>query len=78
MSQGALRDWGWRGGTGMVEEIGGERYLTIGEAAAQLRRHPRTVWRWTVEGRIEFHQPFVNGKILIPEAAVLSRLIPDP
>lgn len=62
----------------MVQEIGGARYLTISEAAVKLRRHYRTVWRWTVEGRIEFHQPFVNGKILIPEAAVLSRLKPDP
>lgn len=59
--------------TAMVREIDGERYYTIREAAEKLRRNPKTVWRWTLEGKIEFHQPTINCKILIPEHA-LNRL----
>ena len=52
-----------------------ERYYTLKEAAVILRRHERTVWRWTVEGKIEFHQPFTGYKILIPEREI-NRLRP--
>jgi excisionase family DNA binding protein len=52
-----------------------ERYFTIKEAAALLRRHPRTVWRWTLENKIAFHQPTVGCKILIPEREI-NRLRP--
>ena len=54
----------------MVQEIGGERYLTIKEAAARLRRCEMTVWRWTVEGKIAFHQPGPGCKITIPESEI--------
>ena len=47
-----------------------ERYYTIREAAVLLRRHWRTVWNWTVEGKIEFHQPRPSHKILIPEREI--------
>jgi excisionase family DNA binding protein len=58
----------------MVQELNGEKYFTIQEAAAMLRRHPKTVWRWTLEGKITFHQPSVGCKILIPEQALKQRL----
>lgn len=54
----------------MTEQIGEERYYTIKEAAIKLRRHWRTVWRWTVENKIEFHQPGPGLKILIPERVI--------
>jgi excisionase family DNA binding protein len=52
-----------------------ERYYTIKEAAVMLRRHELTVWRWTVENKIEYHQPFPGCKILIPEREI-NRLRP--
>jgi excisionase family DNA binding protein len=58
----------------MVQEIDGKRYLTIREAAVLLRRCRLTVWRWTVDGKIEFHQPGPGSKILIPEHAINSRI----
>lgn len=54
----------------MVQEIDGERYYTIREAAGMLRRHPLTVWRWTAERKIAFHQPIEGGKILIPQHVI--------
>jgi excisionase family DNA binding protein len=57
----------------MVQEIDGERYYTIREAAALLRRNPKTVWRWTLERKIAFHQPTVGCKILIPEQAIKTQ-----
>lgn len=57
----------------MVKELNGEKYFTIREAAALLRRCPKTVWRWTLEGKIAFHQPTVGCKILIPEQAIKER-----
>jgi len=47
-----------------------ERYYTIKEAAALLRRHWRTVWRWTLEGKISYHQIRPGHKILIPEREI--------
>jgi len=54
----------------MVQDIDGERYYTIREAAAVLRRTPKTIWRWTLENKIAFHQPSIGCKILIPENAI--------
>lgn len=53
-----------------------ERYYTIKEAAELLRRHWRTVWNWTVEGKIQYHQVRPNHKILIPEREI-NRIKPD-
>jgi len=47
-----------------------ERYYTLREAAARLRRHWRTVWRWTLEGKISYHQIRPGQKILIPEREI--------
>ena len=57
----------------MVKLINGEKYYTIKETARELRRHPLTIWRWTVEGIIDFHQPKTGAKILIPRHEI-SRL----
>jgi excisionase family DNA binding protein len=64
----------------MVQEIDGERYFTIREAAVMLRRHWRTVWTWTVERKIEFHQPAPGHKILIPQHEItrLSKIFVNP
>lgn len=56
----------------MVQELNGEKYFTIREAAVLLRRCRLTVWRWTVDGKIEFHQPAPGSKILIPEHVIKS------
>ena len=48
-----------------------EHYYTIREAAARLRRHPMTVWLWTAEGKIEYHQLKPGHKILIPEREII-------
>jgi excisionase family DNA binding protein len=56
----------------MVQEIDGERYFTIKEAAVLLGRHRLTVWRWTAERKIEFHQPFAGAIILIPQHVITS------
>ena len=54
----------------MVQDIDGERYFTIREAAVMLRRAPKTVWGWALENKITFHQPSIGCKILIPEHAI--------
>ena len=54
----------------MVQDIDGERYFTIREAAVLLRLHWRTVWRWTLENKIDFHQVAPGHKIRIPEDAI--------
>lgn len=56
----------------MVQEIDGERYYTIREAAALLCCHRLTVWRWTAERKIAYRQVVENGKILIPERVIKS------
>ena len=63
----------------MAELISGEKYYTIQEAAHELRRHPLTIWRWTAEGIIDFHQPKPGAKILIPhhEIGRLKKKIPS-
>lgn len=53
-------------------EIQGERYYTIKEAAVLLRLHWRTIWRWTVENKIEFRQVAPGHKIIISEKALNS------
>jgi excisionase family DNA binding protein len=52
--------------------MGQNEYLTIKEAAQRLKRHPHTIWMWTVEEKIKFHQPFVGAKILIPLSEILK------
>lgn len=47
-----------------------ERYYTIKEAAVLLRRCPKTIWCWTVEGKIQYHQPAPGYKILIPGSEI--------
>jgi excisionase family DNA binding protein len=51
--------------------MGENEYLTIKEAAKRLKRHPHTIWMWTQEEKIEFHQTFPRAKILIPLSEVL-------
>jgi excisionase family DNA binding protein len=53
-----------------METIEDERYYTIKEAARLLRRHWYTIWRWTVEGKIQYHQPGPGYKILIPGSEI--------
>lgn len=55
-----------------------EEYLTIKEAAGRLRRHWSTVYRWTVEGKIAYHQPYANAMILIPLSAIERALKQPP
>lgn len=43
-----------------------------------LRRCPATVWRWTVENKIAYYQPFPNAKILIPLSAIFKALKSPP
>jgi excisionase family DNA binding protein len=54
-----------------------EEYLTIKEAAKRLKRHPRTVWNWTVEGKISYHQLFPGAKILIPLSEIMKFADPE-
>ena len=51
--------------------LAGQQYFTIEETAAVLRRHRTTIYRWTWEEKISFHQPFPGARILIPESEVL-------
>lgn len=48
----------------------GKQYFTLEEAGQILRRHRNTIYNWTLEGKISFHQPWVGAKILIPEAEI--------
>jgi excisionase family DNA binding protein len=48
----------------------GQQYFTLEEAAQILRRHRNTIYNWTIEGKIAFHQPWPGAKILIPETEV--------
>ena len=54
-----------------------EEYLTIKEAAKRLKRHPVKVWRWTVEGKIKYHQLFIGSKILIPLSEIMKFADPE-
>jgi excisionase family DNA binding protein len=54
-----------------------EEYLTIKEAAQRLKRHPRTIWLWTVDGKIRYHQMFPGSKILIPLSEVMKLADPE-
>jgi excisionase family DNA binding protein len=55
-----------------------EEYVTIKEATKRLKRHPRTIWLWTVVGKIPYFQPLVGGKILIPLSAINKVLHSGP
>jgi len=54
----------------MMIALEGRKYLTLAEAAKLLRRHYATIYRWTLEDRIAFHQPWPGARILIPESEV--------
>lgn len=54
----------------MDNVMNGERYYTIQEAAIKLRRTTKTVWRWTVDGLIGYHQVRPGCMVLIPESEV--------
>lgn len=49
----------------------GRQYFTVDEAANILRRHRNTIYNWTLEAKITFHQPWPGAKILIPEAEII-------
>lgn len=40
-------------------------YLTIKQAAERFGLHPKTVWLWTVDGKLPYYQAGTGGKILI-------------
>jgi excisionase family DNA binding protein len=48
----------------------GKQYFTIDEAATILRRHRSTIYQWTLNEKIDFHQLFPNSRILIPESEI--------
>jgi excisionase family DNA binding protein len=43
-------------------------FFAVKKFAERLGVHWFTVWRWTTEGRINFRQSKVGGKILIPSS----------
>jgi len=48
----------------------GKQYFTLEEAAQVLRRSRSTIYRWTWENKIAFHQPYPGARILIPESEI--------
>jgi predicted ribosomally synthesized peptide with nif11-like leader len=54
------------------EDIVSKEFLTIKEAAKKLGVHWYTVWRWTMENRINFKQVKAGCKILIPLSELLK------
>lgn len=57
---------------GRQEDIAGKEFLSIREFAKILGVHWFTVWRWTVERRIEFRQVKTGCKILIPRSELMQ------
>ena len=51
-----------------VQGIAGNGKKSLKEAAFCIGVHWRTVYRWTLEGTIEYIQPRNNSKIFIPES----------
>jgi excisionase family DNA binding protein len=49
----------------------GRQYFTLEQAAVLLHRSKRTIYRWTWENKIAFHQPWSGAKILIPESEIM-------
>jgi len=49
-----------------------DQLLTIKEAAKRINRHPKTVWLWTVEGKIPYLQVSPGGKILLKLADLME------
>lgn len=54
------------------------KFCTIKEAARILGVHRYTVWRWTVENKIQFRQVRAGHKILIPRAEIERLKAPSP
>ena len=54
------------------EDIGQKEFLSIKEFAGKVGVHWFTVWRWTVENRIQFKQVKSGCKILIPTSELLQ------
>ena len=54
------------------EDIGQKEFLSIKEFAGKVGVHWFTVWRWTVENRIQFKQVKSGCKILIPNSELLQ------
>ena len=48
----------------------GRQYFTLEETAQVLRRSRRTIYRWTWENKIAFHQISPGTLILIPESEI--------
>jgi hypothetical protein len=54
------------------EEISQKEFLSIKEFASKIGVHWFTVWRWTVEKRIQFKQVKSGCKIFIPASELLQ------
>jgi hypothetical protein len=54
------------------EDLGQREFLSIKEFAGKVGVHWFTVWRWTVENRIQFKQVKSGCKILIPTSELLQ------
>jgi excisionase family DNA binding protein len=48
----------------------GRQFFTLAEAAQILCRHRNTIYNWTLEGKVAFHQPWPGAKLLIPESEI--------
>lgn len=53
-------------------DIAGKEFLSIREFADMVGVHWFTVWRWTVERRIQFKQVKTGCKILIPKSELMQ------
>jgi len=54
------------------KDIAGKEFLSIREFADMVGVHWFTVWRWTVERRIQFKQVKTGCKILIPKSELVQ------
>jgi len=59
------------------EDIEQKEFLSIKEFAGKVGVHWFTVWRWTVEQRIQFKQVKSGCKILIPASELLQFSVPS-
>lgn len=49
-----------------------DQLLTIREAAERLGLHPKTVWLWTVDGKVPYIQISPGAKILLKLSDLLE------